>query len=106
MGEARWWLLPDTAALKVAPLSYMFSLPDNKTFYCVTFAEDTQPEVPPFSSTTPTHRHTYSNLLKRCSCDMSRRSLLNNLHSQPPVRHLDPLAILLTCKVHLKFLLL
>mmetsp|Transcript_12420 Transcript_12420/g.37357 ORF Transcript_12420/g.37357 Transcript_12420/m.37357 type:complete len:482 (+) Transcript_12420:144-1589(+) len=45
VGEARWWLLPDTAALKVAPLSYMFSLPDNKTFYCVTFAEDTQPEA-------------------------------------------------------------
>ncbi len=47
VGEARWWLLPDTAALRVAPLSYMFSLPDNKTFYCVTFAEDTEPEVIP-----------------------------------------------------------
>lgn len=45
VADVRWWLLPDTASLKVAPLSYMFALPDNKTFYCVTFAEDTLPEA-------------------------------------------------------------
>jgi hypothetical protein len=45
VGKARWWLLPDTAVLKVAPTSYMFCLPDNVTFYCVTFAENTPVEV-------------------------------------------------------------
>lgn len=45
VGKARWWLLPDTAVLKVAPTSYMFCLPDNVTFYCVTFAENTPVEA-------------------------------------------------------------
>lgn len=45
VGDARWWLLPETAALKVAPTSYMFCLADNVTFYLLTFAEDTAPEA-------------------------------------------------------------
>lgn len=45
VGEMRWWLLTDTASLKVAPSTYMMSLPGGQTFYSITFAEETPAEA-------------------------------------------------------------
>lgn len=45
VGEVRWWLLTDTASLKVAPSTYMMSLPGGKVFHSITFSVETPPEV-------------------------------------------------------------
>jgi hypothetical protein len=49
VNETRWWLRPDMATLKVAPMSYMLDVSQPgagvQTFFCITFAEDTLPEA-------------------------------------------------------------
>lgn len=49
VNDTRWWLRPDMATLKVAPMSYMLDVSQPgaglQTFFCITFAEDTPPEV-------------------------------------------------------------
>lgn len=49
INETRWWLRPDMATLKAGLCTYMLdvSQPDaaTPTFFCVTFADDTLPEV-------------------------------------------------------------
>lgn len=50
VGEIRWWLLTNTASLKVAPSTYMMSLPGGQTFYSITFAAESPPEVCPLAA--------------------------------------------------------
>jgi hypothetical protein len=49
MNETRWWLRPDMATLKVGLCTYMLDVTQpgtqQPTFFCVTFADDTLPEV-------------------------------------------------------------
>jgi hypothetical protein len=49
MNETRWWLRPDMATLKAGLCTYMLDVtqPGSQapTFFCITFADDTLPEV-------------------------------------------------------------
>ena len=49
MNETRWWLRPDMATLKVGLCTYMLDVTQpgsgHPTFFCLTFADDTLPEV-------------------------------------------------------------
>lgn len=49
MNETRWWLRPDMATLKVGLCTYMLDVTQpgvpQPAFFCVTFADDTLPEV-------------------------------------------------------------
>ena len=49
MNETRWWLRPDMATLKVGLCTYMLDVTQpgsqQPTFFCITFADDTLPEV-------------------------------------------------------------